>query len=187
MFKDGYDKHIFQSSYTSTYFTCGVWSPTRPSVIFLGLQSGAIDIWDFSDQSHKASLTDNGASVAISSMGFLKHGDMFVDQKLAVGDAGGNLRVHIIPKNLVKQAGKEVETMQRFLDREEERTRYFNKRRAELIALKEQKEKEEQMAADKEDAQDKTKAAADQEKADIQAEQAYQKLEQECREMLAGG
>jgi len=74
LWKDGVKEHLFQSSYTSTYFTRGVWSPTRPSVIFLGLNSGAIDIWDFSDQSHKAALSESGASVPITSMVFRKLG-----------------------------------------------------------------------------------------------------------------
>merc|ERR1712190_606088 len=97
--KDGVEEHLFQSTYTSTYFARGLWSPTRPSVIFLGLVSGGIDIWDFSDQSHKASLTDTGASVAISSMAFLKQQDASSgivlshgsEQLLAVGDAEGYL------------------------------------------------------------------------------------------------
>merc|ERR1719188_479889 len=88
IWKDGVKEHLFQSSYTSTYFTRGVWSPTRPSVIFLGLNSGGIDIWDFSDQSHKAALTDTGASVPIASMVFRKPGDRdHHEQLLAVGDS----------------------------------------------------------------------------------------------------
>merc|ERR1719401_2726796 len=182
LWKDGEQEHLFQSSYTSTYFTRGVWSPTRPSVIFLGLASGGIDIWDFSDQSHKASLSDTGASVAISSMSFLKHGDMEKDQKLAIGDAQGHLHVHIIPKNLVRQAGKELDNMRKFLEREEARVKYFKERRQALGELKENMEKQAQMAAEKED--DKGKTEADDEKADAVAEAAYKKLVLECQEEL---
>eukprot|EP00929_Paragymnodinium_shiwhaense_P121002 TRINITY_DN9310_c0_g1_i1.p1 TRINITY_DN9310_c0_g1~~TRINITY_DN9310_c0_g1_i1.p1 ORF type:complete len:989 (-),score=339.09 TRINITY_DN9310_c0_g1_i1:183-3149(-) len=183
LWKDGVKDHLFQSSYTSTYFTRGVWSPTRPSVVFLGLVSGGVDIWDFSDQSHKASLTDTGASTAISSMVFLRNGDMHVNQMLAIGDGQGHVHVHTIPKNLVRQAGKEYENMRKFLDREESRVKYFEGRRQELSDLKDQMEKQAQMAADRE-AMDQGTTAADIEKQDYQAEQLYKQLEQECLELL---
>lgn len=183
LWKDGVQEHLFQSSYTSTYFTRGLWSPTRPSVIFLGLVSGGIDIWDFSDQSHKASLSDAGASAAISSMAFLKHGDLTQDQRLAVGDAGGHLHVHTIPKNLVRQAGRELDNMQKFLEREEHRVGYFRDRRQELAELKEKLEKDAQMAADKE-AEAAAKTAVDEDKVDDQAELVYRKIEEECLETL---
>mmetsp|Transcript_100691 Transcript_100691/g.204156 ORF Transcript_100691/g.204156 Transcript_100691/m.204156 type:complete len:679 (+) Transcript_100691:3-2039(+) len=183
LWKDGEPEHLFQSSYSSTYFTRGVWSPTRPSVIFLGLNSGGIDIWDFSDQSHKASLSDTGASVAISSMAFLKHGDMEKDQKLAIGDAQGHLHVHNIPKNLVRQAGKELDNMRKFLDREESRVKYFRERRQALAELKEHMEKQAQMAEQQEEG-DKSKQAIDDEKADVAAEEVYKKLVQQCVEEL---
>mmetsp|Transcript_26329 Transcript_26329/g.59919 ORF Transcript_26329/g.59919 Transcript_26329/m.59919 type:complete len:651 (+) Transcript_26329:1506-3458(+) len=182
LWKDGVQEHLFQSCYSFPYFTCGSWSPTRPSVIFLGLMNGGIDIWDFSDQSHKASLTDMGASVAISSMSFLTHGDT-AEQMLAVGTAQGHLHVHIIPKNLVRQAGKEFDNMKKFLDREEQRVTYFRDRRQQLNELKEQIEKKAQMAADAE-AADTTKVSAEDDKADQAAEEAYQKLEEECMETL---
>jgi len=186
LFKDGIKEHLFQSSYTSTPFTRGVWSPTRPSVIFLGLASGAIDIWDFSDQSHKASLSVSVTSLPISSMCFLRHGDLAVDQKLAVGDAGGNTHVHVIPKNLVRQAGKEFENMGKFLKREEARVRYFQSRKQELATEKEQIEKQAQMMSEEKDEGDKGKATVDVDKADAAAEEAYQKLQAECLEELKG-
>eukprot|EP00405_Crypthecodinium_cohnii_P029393 CAMPEP_0206512284 /NCGR_PEP_ID=MMETSP0324_2-20121206/60787_1 /ASSEMBLY_ACC=CAM_ASM_000836 /TAXON_ID=2866 /ORGANISM="Crypthecodinium cohnii, Strain Seligo" /LENGTH=865 /DNA_ID=CAMNT_0054004211 /DNA_START=67 /DNA_END=2666 /DNA_ORIENTATION=- len=182
LWKDGIKEHLFQSSYTSTSFTRGVWSPTRPSVIFLGLVTGGVDIWDFSDQSHKASLSAPVTSMPISSMSFLKHGENNSEQKLAIGDAGGNTHVHLIPKNLVRQAGnKEMENMRKFLNREEQRVRYFEERRKALGALKEHMEKQAQMAAD-EDAT--TKTVVDQDKADAAAEDLYQKLQAECLEEL---
>merc|ERR1719230_969804 len=103
-------------------------------------------------------------------MVFLKpdvHNQPMADQMLAVGDALGHMHVHTIPKNLVRQAGKEVENMRKFLDREEERVKYFEGRRKELADLKEQMEKQAQMAADKE-AADTGKAAEDIEKQDHQ-------------------
>merc|ERR1712139_129983 len=179
LWKDGVSDHIFQSSYmsnASTYFTCGRWSPTRPSVVFLGLVSGGIDIWDFSDQSHKASLNDVGASVGISSMVFLKNGDFKKERFLAVGDSNGHLHVHAIPKNLVREQGKEQDLMQKFLDREIKRVTYFQDRRLKLADLKEQMEKQAQQAAEKEEV-DQSKVAEAEERADQQAEAVYRKLE----------
>lgn len=183
LWKDGVEEHLFQSSYTSTYFSRGLWSPTRPSVIFLGLVSGGIDIWDFSDQSHKASLSDAGASASISSMAFLKFGDPTLEQRLAVGDAGGHLHVHTIPKNLVRQAGREFDNMQKFLEREEQRVAYFRDRRQELAELKETMEKQAQMAIDAA-AEMALATKVDEDKLDEQAEVAYRKLEEECIEFL---
>merc|ERR1712003_398842 len=114
-----------------------------------------------------------GTSLPISSMSFLRHGDLTVDQKLAIGDAGGNTHVHTIPKNLVRQAGKELDNMRKFLLREEQRVRYFQERKLELATLKEQIEKQAQMAAD-EAAEDKSKQTVDQDKADATAEELYQ-------------
>jgi hypothetical protein len=187
LWKDGVKDHLFQSSYTSPYFSRGVWSPTRPSVIFLGLVSGGVDIWDFSDQSNKASLSDTGASVAISSMVFLKHGDLQADQKLAIGDVQGHLHVHSIPKNLVRQVGKEVNSFQKFLEREEQRVAYFEARRQELAEEREKFEKQAQMAQGEEEVQDAKKPAVDDEKVDKHAEDVYQKLEADCLEMLKTG
>merc|ERR1719335_1503872 len=186
LWKDGVKDHLFQSSYTSTYFSRGVWSPTRPSVIFLGLVNGGVDIWDFNDQSNKASLSDTGASVAISSMVFLKHGDLQADQKLAIGDVQGHLHVHSIPKNLVRQVGKEEKSFQKFLEREEQRVAYFEARRKELDEVRETFEKQADQRGE-EEALDAKKAAVDEEKIDKAAEDTYQKLEAECLEMLKNG
>jgi len=186
LWKDGVKDHLFQSSYTSPYFSRGVWSPTRPSVIFLGLVSGGVDIWDFNDQSNKASLSDTGASVPISSMVFCRHGDMQVDQKLAIGDAQGQLHVHSIPKNLVRQVGKEVNSFQKFLEREEQRVSYFEARRQELAEEREKFEKNAQIAAQN-DEEDPKKTNVDDDKVDKAAEDTYQRLEADCLEMLKSG
>mmetsp|Transcript_100428 Transcript_100428/g.199342 ORF Transcript_100428/g.199342 Transcript_100428/m.199342 type:complete len:1000 (+) Transcript_100428:39-3038(+) len=193
LWKDGLDEHIFQSSYTAfqSSFTRGVWSPTRPSVIFLGLASGGIDIWDFSDQSHKASLSDSsGSSTAISSMSFLLHGDPLHEQYLAVGTAHGHLHVLAVPKNLVKPAGRENDAMRKFLDHEVERVTYLQGRRQELLELKEQLEKKAQRERDGQaDEAEKPPDSSneDQAKQDALDEDAYQRLEADCLELLKTG
>jgi len=183
LWKDGLKEHLFQSAAMS-YFTRGVWSPTRPCVVFLGVVTGGIDIWDFSDQSHKASLSDTwGFSCAIASMVFSKGAE---EQMLAAGDAQGHLHVHTIPKNLSKPAPKEVQTMQRFLEREEQRVVYFEQRQQELAELKEQLEKQAQMQADKEEP-DKDKMLTDDERFDVAAEEEYLRLQADCVEILKAG
>jgi len=181
LWKDGVSEHLFQSCSSSNYFTRGVWSPTRPAVILLGRLDGGLDIWDFSDQSHKASLFHPVTSGGLSSMIFLKCSNPNEEQKLAIGDEHGHLHVLNMPKNLVKQAGREVDAMKKFLDREEARVGYFEKRRVELAELKETLEKQAQMAADKGEDEPKANKDADDEKVDAAAEAAYKKLELECK------
>lgn len=180
LWKDGVKEHLFQSCSSSNYFTRGVWSPTRPAVILLGRLDGGLDIWDFSDQSHKASLFHPVTSVAVSSMIFLSCTNPNEEQKLAIGDEHGHLHVLNMPKNLVKQTGRELDAMKKFLEREEARVGYFETRRVELGELKETLEKQAQMAADKGEEQQANKEADD-EKLDQAAESAYQKLELECK------
>jgi hypothetical protein len=179
LWKDGMKEHLFQSCSSSIYFTRGVWSPTRPAVILLGRLDGGLDIWDFSDQSHKASLFHPVTSVALSSMIFLT--DPHEEQRLAIGDEHGHLHVLNMSKNLVKQAGRELDSMKQFLDREEARIGYFEKRRVELEQLKETLEKQQQMAADKGEEAAPDKKDAEDDKIDDAAEAAYKKLELECK------
>lgn len=181
IWKEGIDEHLFQSCGTSalSYYTRGTWSPTRPSLIFLGRMDGALDLWDFSDQSHKASLSHPLASVAISSMVFLQNRDPNAQQMLAVGDEHGHLHVLNLPKNLVKPQGKELNAMQKFLQREEQRVEYFTKRREVLHDLKEKMEKDEQNAAQEDETANQGKEAEDEEKEDTKAEAEYKKLELE--------
>jgi len=180
LWKDGVSEHLFQSCSSSNYFTRGVWSPTRPAVILLGRLDGGLDIWDFSDQSHKASLFHPVTSGGLSSMIFLKCSNPNEEQKLAIGDEHGHLHVLNMPKNLVKQAGRELDAMKKFLEREEARVEYFEKRRVELAELKETLEKQQQMAADKGEEATASKEA-DTEKEDQAAEALYKKLELECK------
>merc|ERR1712118_582446 len=110
---------------------------------------------------HKASLFHPVTSVAVSSMIFLSCTNPNEEQKLAVGDEHGHLHVLNMPKNLVKQASREFDAMKKFLEREEARVAYFEKRRVELAELKETLEKQQQMAADKGDEPAANKEADD--------------------------
>ena len=44
---------LFSSCIGTTHLTAGVWSPTRPGVLFIGKKDGHMDVWDLTDQSHK--------------------------------------------------------------------------------------------------------------------------------------
>ncbi|CAD7967085.1 unnamed protein product [Amoebophrya sp. A25] len=132
---------IFASPAPSSYFTCGCWSPTRPCVIYLGRMDGGVEVWDFSDQSHKPSLHFTPSSSAISSMCF--HPEDSVKNMLAIGDADGHLHVMQLPKNLIRPGAKEKELMRSFLDREETATTYFTGRKSSLAELAEELQKQE--------------------------------------------
>jgi hypothetical protein len=75
---EDYNSPIFRSvsSINTAHNTCGAFSPTRPSVVFITKTDG-IDVWDFLDQSNKPSLTLNFATSVITYMRFqhFKHAD----------------------------------------------------------------------------------------------------------------
>jgi len=134
LWKETEKEHIYASPTGQSYFTCGSWSPTRPSVIFLGRLDGGIDVWDFSDQSHKPSVFHPVTSAALSSLVFVPNAtDPAAASQLAVGDEQGHVHVLLLPKNLVKASKKELTLMQRFIDREVVRITYFEKRKEELL------------------------------------------------------
>ncbi|CAD7958206.1 unnamed protein product [Amoebophrya sp. A120] len=139
---------VFASPSPSAYFTCGCWSPTRSSVVYLGRMDGFVEVWDFSDQSHKASLAFSVSSSAISSMCF--HPEAETKDMLAVGDADGHLHVMQLPKNLVRSSSKEVEMMEQFLQREEAAVVYFDKRKQVLGDLAEELQKQEGVVQEEE-------------------------------------
>jgi hypothetical protein len=70
LWKDGLSTPIFYSPMSNSHFTSGRWSLQRPGVLFISKVDGDIDVWDFTDQSHRASLTLNVAPVAICSIEF---------------------------------------------------------------------------------------------------------------------
>ena len=40
-------------------YTAGAWSPTRPSIIFLGTHEGNVEVWDLLEKTHEASVIQN--------------------------------------------------------------------------------------------------------------------------------
>ncbi|CAM9922311.1 unnamed protein product, partial [Choristocarpus tenellus] len=57
IWKVGLRQPIFASPMAANYLTTGRWSPTRPSMLFLGKCDGSIDVWDFTDSSYAPSVT----------------------------------------------------------------------------------------------------------------------------------
>ena len=122
--EEGRPVSIFSSPFTTSYFTCGMWSPSRPGVILLGKVDGTVDVWDFTDQSHMPSMTAPVASSKITSMSF-RDGSI-----LAVGDEKGNLHIVEMPRTLRKKVGNEGVLIENFFDSEDRRVKYVAARMA---------------------------------------------------------
>ena len=124
IWKKGVPSPIFSSPFTTSYFTCGMWSPSRPGIIVLGKVDGTVDVWDFTDQSHMPSMTAPVASSKITSMSF-RDGSI-----LAVGDEKGNLHIVEMPRTLRKKVGNEGVSIENFFDTEDRRVKYVAARMA---------------------------------------------------------
>lgn len=183
IWKEGISNCLFSSPAPSSYFTCGAWSPTRPSVIYLGRMDGGVEVWDFSDQSHKPSLFHSVTSAAIASMGFqsvYNESDSAVAaSQLALGDVDGHLHVLSLPKNLVRPGQKEFDLMKQFFEREEASVEYFAERRAVLLELREEMEKQAQ-----ESVKDEVKGEEDYDAKVSASEAAYRRFEAEQKALL---
>lgn len=97
----------------------GTWSPTRPAVIFLGMQDGTIECWDLLDRSHEAAISAIVCSSAISSMSFNTGYATDRQQMLAVGDHEGVLHITEVPSTLRRCVGRERDHMKDFFGRQE--------------------------------------------------------------------
>lgn len=115
----GSNKPFFVSPKSRSYLTCGAWSPTRSSVLFLSCSDGAILVWDFTDSSYKHSIELKATHTIISSMQFLvSNNPNSKQQLLAVGTNHGVLHVFEVPPSLARIVHKEEIIMQTFIDRE---------------------------------------------------------------------
>ena len=110
-----YENPIFISSYTfGAYNTWGVFSPTRPGVIFISKTNG-IDVWDLVDQSHKASMSFGTLTTRITFLTFQKWKPRDNNQYLAYGeDNAGTIFLYAVPPNLRYPQGDEKSTMHKF-------------------------------------------------------------------------
>lgn len=127
IWKEGVDKPIFASPFQSTYITCARWSPSRPSVLFIGREDGVMDVWDFLDRSHQR-LTDFMFSGSITSMEFPKGGVVGAQHYLAIGDDLGVCHVMRLPRMLTRPSRIEEKTIRNIFDRQVEQVSYIEKR-----------------------------------------------------------
>lgn len=61
---------IFMSPLSLVTITCVAFSPTRAGVIYVGKSDGMLEVWDFMDQSHRASLSVGVTACALTSIEF---------------------------------------------------------------------------------------------------------------------
>ena len=104
---------VFSSPMAESFITGGLWSPTRPGVIYIYDVSGSIKVWDFLTEGCYAPhrnmpLIPN----SITSMDFTS------SDILAVGDKRGILHMFELPAHFVQPYPQEQDYMQDFLTRE---------------------------------------------------------------------
>lgn len=61
---------IWTSSNTSSMYTYGCFSPTRPGQVFMAKSNGDLEVWDFLDQSHTYYLQTKLSDKAITYLSF---------------------------------------------------------------------------------------------------------------------
>jgi WD40 repeat protein len=174
---------LFSSPLTPAQLTCGRWSPTRAGLLVVAKADGFIDFWDFTDQSHKPSISLRVVSCAITSMEFMKtSGNSHTKQQLlAVGDANGNLHILEIPRNLSRPVAHEETLVRDFFAREHQHVLYVERRQkvraAELVAKTAAAEAEGE--AEEEVGDDELQAAA------VEEETQYDAMEEQFKKLFA--
>lgn len=135
----GHTKPIFISpNLKKSSYTCGIFSPSRPGVLYLCRSNGKIDIWDFLDESHKPSVKDSFIKETVTSIEIFRYLPP-VDENaenqtrtflefMLVGDISGQMTVLEVPKLFCEAASDEVNIMKKFFDNEINREAYMEKR-----------------------------------------------------------
>ena len=91
-------------------YTAGAWSPTRPSILFIGTNEGNVEVWDLLEKTHEPSVVQN-----ISTAGITQLTPWVVSNKtnlIAVSDAVGTLHILEIPWNFRQPTPNETTTVQ---------------------------------------------------------------------------
>jgi len=129
--------------------TCARWSPTRPSLVYVGTQDGYLQVWDLLERLHEPALTQSVCPGAVSFLEFRPVGDgrgRFGAQMLAAGDEHGVLHIFEIPRTFIRPHAHEAANTERFLRHEARRVDYFagrwRTRQLELEQLQAQMERE---------------------------------------------
>lgn len=104
-------------------YTAGAWSPTRPSIIFLGTHEGNVEVWDLLEKTHEASVIQNISTARITQLT-----PWVVSSKtnlIAVSDSVGTLHILEIPWNYRYPTPNETQTVHGYIAREVSRIEYF--------------------------------------------------------------
>ena len=148
---------IVCSPYIDAHVTAGCWSPTRPSVVFIGTADGNVQVWDLLDRSHEPILTQGISQDAVTCIQFKpaqegkRHLASERTEALAVGTRIGFLHVFRLPKVMVKPKSNEKSDMERYLEREVQRVKYYEGRwekRAKELEAKHAQMQQDTMAKD---------------------------------------
>lgn len=126
------EKPLFHSSYVNeALITCGALSPTRPGVLLIGRSDGKLELWDFLEQSNKAScIIDLQVQTFLSALEYqiLDKEKMRSVQYVAVGDGQGVARIFSVPKNFRVAGSGEENNMAALWRRQESRLKYMRER-----------------------------------------------------------
>jgi hypothetical protein len=87
-------------------------------VLIVAVDSGHIEVWDFTDSSYRPSMKLKATHTRLTSMEFLTSA-LFKQQLLAAGDETGTLHVFEMPRVMIRPVHKEDAIMAAFLDREQ--------------------------------------------------------------------
>ena len=134
---------------TEAVNTCGALSPTRPGVLLIGRSDGKLELWDFLEQSNKAStVIDLQIQTFLSALEFqiLDKEKMKSVQYVAIGDGQGVARIFSVPKNFRVAGPGEENNMAGLWRRQESRLRFMKDRQTarNIQRLKEESQAEEE-------------------------------------------
>ncbi len=147
LLKAGEPRPLLVSPPTTSAYTTGAWSPTRPGVVFLGRMDGALETWDIGDSTtHPASVTPLVSS-ALTCLQFrgatgppVAGAGPGAKQSIAVGDAKGSLHVLDVPPPLRRGPATEEALLRALLSRESTRVGYVARRGVEREGERTRKE-----------------------------------------------
>ena len=133
IWKKGIPQPLFTSpTLSSLSYTCGRWSPSKPTILLLGASDGSVKVWDFTDSTCNSSIDMKATHTAICSMEFLilpvSSTSAMRQQLLAIGDTTGTLHVYEVPKNLFRPLHNEVNLMSQFLSHQISKLGYVTDR-----------------------------------------------------------
>lgn len=108
-------------------YTACSWGTTRPTVLILARMDGTIEIWDFIVKSHEPSFTQSLSGGIIS--GIYTHELPLYPQCIGICDFTGALRMFMAPRVLLTYDVADIEWMKKFIDRQVQKVKTYDKMR----------------------------------------------------------